>query len=242
LNSDTEISIAIETSGRIGSVAVGRGDSVLAESAFSGFMRQGAELFPHIQALLHQSDMAPADIRNVIITSGPGSFTGLRIAVTAAKMLHLAQQVHIVAVDSTDVIAENAPDFADNDPEKPVDCVCTILDAKRNLFYASLFERSRTGWTKRFGTETLTAETLLERLASLKKQHPVYLLGEGLLYYADAFKAPFTAILDKKHWVPTAGGLFRVGRRMAAAEQFADPIQLAPLYLRQPDAVEKPKA
>lgn len=242
MNSDTEISIAIETSGRIGSVAIGRGDSVLAESAFSGFMRQGAELLAHIQTQLQQAHMAPSDIREVIITAGPGSFTGLRIAVTTAKMLHLAQQVRIVAVDSTGVIAENAPKFADNDPEKPVDCVCTILDAKRNLFYASVFERGPMGWKKIFGTETVTAETLLERLENLKKQHPVYMLGEGLVYYADAFKAPFTAILDKKYWVPTAGGLFRVGRRLAAAGQFADPIQLAPLYLRQPDAVEKPKA
>jgi tRNA threonylcarbamoyladenosine biosynthesis protein TsaB len=235
---DTEISVAIETSGRIGSVAVGRGDTLLAEAGFSGFMKQAAELFPQICTLLDEAGTCAAAIQQVIITAGPGSFTGLRIAVTVAKMLYLAQQARIVAVDSTDVIAENAPDCADDDPTKPVDCVCTILDAKRNQFYASVFERRSTGWTKLFGTETLTAEALLERLGRLKEEK-VYLLGEGLVYYADKFEAPFTAILDETYWVPTSGGLFRVGRRLAGRGQFADPMALTPFYIRQPDAIEK---
>lgn len=235
---DTEISIAIETSGRLGSIAVGRGDTLAAQAGFSGFMKQAAELFPQLCTLLGQAGACAADIKQVIITAGPGSFTGLRIAVTAAKMLYFAQQARIVAVDSTDVIAENAPDFADNDPPRPVDCVCTILDAKRHQFYASVFERRETGWTKLFGTETLTAETLLKRLEKLKKEK-IHLLGEGLVYYADQFEAPFTAILDEKYWVPSAGGLFRVGRRMAGRGRFADPMTLTPFYIRQPDAIEK---
>ena len=230
------ITIAIETSGRIGSIALGHGDVLCGSAVFSGFMKQAAELFPQIDALLHQANASVSDIGEVILTVGPGSFTGLRIAVTTAKMLSFAHDVRIVAVDSTDVIAENAPDFADNTPEKPVDCVCTILDAKRTLFYASIFERSDDRWIKVFGTEAVTAEALLDRLADQKKT--VYLLGEGLVYYADKFKAAYTAILDKKYWVPTAEGLFRVGRKRAAQGKFADPKTLAPLYIRQPEAIE----
>lgn len=232
----SDMTIAIETSGRIGSIALGRGDALSGVAVFSGFMRQAAELFPQIDRLLHDTGATVSDIGEVILTVGPGSFTGLRIAVTAAKMLSFARKVRIVGVDSTDVIAENAPEFADNNPEKRVDCICTILDAKRNLFYASVFERRDDGWTKLFGTEAVTAEALLERLAGQKKT--VYLLGEGLVYYADTFKAPYTAILDKKYWVPTAEGLFRVGRKRAAQGKFADPETLAPLYIRQPEAIE----
>lgn len=233
----SELAIAIETSGRIGSVALGRGETLSGELTFSGFMKQGAELLPQINTLLHQAGGSASDIRQVILTVGPGSFTGLRIAVTTAKMMSFARDVRIVAVDSTDVIAENAPDFADNNPEKPVNCICTILDAKRNLFYASVFDRGEKGWTKIFGTETVTAENLLAWLAEQKKDK-VYLLGEGLVYYADTFKAPFTAILDEKYWIPTAGGLFRVGRRQAAQGKFADPARLSPLYIRKPEAIE----
>lgn len=233
-----KIALAIETSGRVGSVALGRGDTVLGQSVFSGFMKQSAELFPHIQMLLTDIQSRPCDIKTVIITIGPGSFTGLRIAVTAAKMVYFAQQVNIVAVDSTDVIAQNAPEFADNDPCKPVDCICTILDAKRDLFYASVFERAADGWTKIFGTQAVSAADLLDWL-SRKGKEKVYFLGEGLVYYAKKFEASFAAILDEQYWLPQAAGLLRVGQKLAAQGKFADAATLKPLYIRKPDAIEK---
>ncbi len=240
LNNDTDINtgmiLAIETSGRIGSVALGRSHAVLGESIFSGFMRQGAELLRHVQTLLDNAHSSPAAIKTIIITAGPGSFTGLRIAVTTAKMFHLAHGTNIVAVDSTDVIAENAPAFAGAD-DRPVERVCTILDAKRNLFYAAVFDRGPDGWKKIFGTEAVTAEALLARL---EKEDPksTYFLGEGLVYYADKFRARFTAILDEQHWAPRAVNLLRIGIKRANAGQFADPVTLAPFYIRKPEAIE----
>lgn len=234
---ETELILCIETSGRIGSIALGRGSTLLAESAFSGFMKQGAELLPHIQALLDGIKARPCDIGKVFVTAGPGSFTGLRIAVTTAKMLHFSLQVKIVTADSTDVIAENAPVFLDNDTEKPVDCVCTILDAKRNQFYASVFERQSDGWVKIFGTQAVTAEELLCYLEKSGKEN-VYFLGEGLVYYAQKFKSPFSVILDQKYWAANAGGLFRVGQKLVTQGKFADPYTLTPLYIRKPEAEE----
>ena len=234
---NTELVLAIETSGRIGSVALGRGETVLAQSVFSGFMKQGAELLPHIQTLLAKINAKPCDIRRVIITVGPGSFTGLRIAVTVSKMMFLAHDVKIVTVDSTETIAENAPDFIGNDPEDPVNRICAILDAKRNLFYASVFDRGSDGWSKIYGTEVVTAEELLDWLAKRGKDK-VYFLGEGLVYYANKFDAPFTAILDEQYWTPTAAGLFRVGQKLAAQGKFANPHALVPLYIRRTDAEE----
>ncbi|MBL7215392.1 MAG: tRNA (adenosine(37)-N6)-threonylcarbamoyltransferase complex dimerization subunit type 1 TsaB [Phycisphaerae bacterium] len=234
---DRELVLAIETSGRVGSVAVGRGDTLLAESVFSGFMKQGAELFPQIRNMLMQVQASPSEIRQVIIAVGPGSFTGLRIAVTVAKMMYFTHQVKIVAVDSTDVLAENAPIFMDNDTEKPVDCVCTILDAKRNLFYASVFERGSDGWLKIFGTQLVTSEEILAWLAGQGKK-AVYFLGEGLVYYAEKFEAPFAVMLDKQYWAPRAGGLFRVGQKLAARGKFTNPHALTPLYIRKTEAEE----
>ncbi len=234
---NTGLALAIETSGRIGSVALGRGETLLAQSVFSGFMKQGAELLPQIRTLLTQVPAGPCDIKRVIITVGPGSFTGLRIAVTVSKMMFFSHDVNIVTVDSTETIAENAPDFFGNDTGKPVDCVCTILDAKRNLFYASVFDRGSDGWSKIYGTEAVTAEELLDWLAK-KGREKVYFLGEGLVYYAKKFEAPFTAMLDEQYWAPTATGLFRVGQKLAAQGKFADPHSLIPLYIRKPEAVE----
>jgi tRNA threonylcarbamoyladenosine biosynthesis protein TsaB len=229
--------IAIETSGRVGSAAIGRDNELISENFFSGFMRHGAELFTTLNELLHQARIAANDIEQVHITAGPGSFTGLRIAVTAAKMFYLAQKAQIIAADSMDVIAENASRYI-ADTGQIVDCIATILDAKKDLFYAAVFDRVDGIWQKCFDTKIITAEKLLEWLKTNKKQN-VGLLGEGLVYYAKKFDTPFTHLLDKSYWSATAGGLYQVGHRMAADNQFADPFALTPKYIREPDAKVK---
>lgn len=233
---NTGITLAIETSGRIGSVAIGRGNELLAQTTFSGFMKHSTELFPHIQGLLDGIGARPADIVQLFITAGPGSFTGLRIAVTVAKMMDFAHQTQIVAVDSMDVLAENMALY-NAESENPIDCVATILDAKRNLFFAGVFEREDDDWKKIIGTELIGAEALMGRLEKEKKG-TVAFLGEGLVYYADQFKSPFSVILDEKYWPATASGLYRAGLKMARQGKFADPNTLAPFYVRRPEAVE----
>ncbi len=231
--------IAIETSGRVGSVAIGCGNELISEISFSGFMKHSAELFPALEKLLYRSSAATDDVKDVYITAGPGSFTGLRIAVTAAKMFNFTQKARIIAADSMDVIAENVRRYS-ADTGDSVDCIATILDAKKNFFYAAVFERIGGDWQKILDTQIITAEGLLDWLKTNKKDN-VGLLGEGLVYYGDKFESPFTRLLDKAYWSATAGGLFRVGRRMAAEGQYADPFVLAPKYLRGPDAVKKTK-
>ena len=232
-----KLNIAIETSGRLGSAAIGRGDDLISEIPFSGHMRHSAELFSTLETLLGQANASVSDIGQVYITAGPGSFTGLRIAVTAAKMLGFAQKTKIIAADTMDVIAENISICTKN-IEKNFDCICTILDAKKNFFYAGVFDQIDGQWQKCFGTEVVTAQQLLDWLEANGKQN-VGLLGEGLVYYAKKFESPLTCLLDEAYWPATAAGLFRVGRRMAKAGSFIEPAALKPKYLRPPDAIVK---
>ncbi len=234
-NNNKEISLAIETSGRIGSVAIGCGDQLLSESAFSGFMKHSTELFPRIETLLGKINKKPSDVRDLYITAGPGSFTGLRIAVTVAKMLNMAHKTRIIAADSMDVLAENATTY--NQTGGNADCVATVLDAKRNLFFAAVFEKHGTGWKKILNTELVSADELTNKIIDLKKDNVAF-LGEGLVYYADKFKAPFSSILDQQYWPATASGLFRVGRKLASSGNFTNPATLTPFYVRRPEAVE----
>ena len=234
-----KLTIAIETSGRVGSAAIGRGNELISEAPFSGFMKHSAELFSVLEKLFHRATATADDLEKVYITAGPGSFTGLRIAVTAAKMLYFTQNAQIVAADSMDVIAESVSQYS-GETGKSVDCIATILDAKKNLFYAAVFDRIDGNWKKCLDTQIITAEGLLGWLEANNKK-TVGLLGEGLVYYATKFDAPFTHLLEKPYWSATAAGLFRVGCRMAAEKQFADPFALTPKYIRGPDAVAKTK-
>src|SRR5438874_13743504 len=113
MNSDPRI-IAIETSGRTGSVAIAHGPGLLAVRELPATMRHAAELMPAIRELVRAQGWQPAEIDHVYVSLGPGSFTGLRIAVAMARALAQAVGCRLVGVPSLDVIAENAP------PEFPV--------------------------------------------------------------------------------------------------------------------------
>jgi tRNA threonylcarbamoyladenosine biosynthesis protein TsaB len=230
--------LAVETSGRAGSLAIGTGKKILGRQAFSGPMRHSAELFPAISQLLKQINRQCSEVEQVYISAGPGSFTGIRIAVTLAKTMHLAGDVRIVAVNTMQVIAENATGYM-KEKQIRIDRIATILDAKRGQFYVAAFERQNNRWNRCLPDCLMRPEEFVKQFA--KHQQPVWLLGEGLVYYADAFKAKGVQITEPDYWPADAGNLYKLGWEMSLAEQFADPVTLVPSYLRGPDVKEKPK-
>jgi tRNA threonylcarbamoyl adenosine modification protein YeaZ len=153
------VTLAVETSSRVGSAALAVGSSLLEETRFSGPMQHSAEVFPTIETLLKRHDCTPADIDQIHIAVGPGSFTGLRIAVTMAKAMHLASGVSIVTVDSLDVVAANLS----GNPEEPIDgpdglttipaTIAALFDAKRGQFYVSIYQWVESPEGKKLRTE-----------------------------------------------------------------------------------------
>jgi tRNA threonylcarbamoyladenosine biosynthesis protein TsaB len=231
--------LAVETSSRIGSVAIALGNRILAETIFSGPMRHSAELFPAIRSLLDRFSRKPPEIEHIYISVGPGSFTGLRIAVTLAKAMHLANAVKIVAVDTLDVIAANAADYTD-EKNTELDKIATILDAKRGQFFIAVYQLTSDGSRKKTLPDSLmTAQQFLDKFAAAD-QH-VWLLGDGLVYYKDKFKANGVRFLDEKYWSPRAAKVHLLGYEMSLTGQFADPLKLQPAYLRCPDVKVKPR-
>src|SRR5213592_2539035 len=94
--------LAIETSGKIGSIALADASRVLCEEQFEHGLQHAAKMIPMIDRLCAAQGWKPRDIEHVYVSIGPGSFTGLRIAVTAAKTLAFATGAKIVAVPTID--------------------------------------------------------------------------------------------------------------------------------------------
>ena len=101
--------LAIETSGRIGSVAVAQDGVVLAEETFPHGLKHAAGLVPMIDRLCSGAGWRPADVQEIYVSVGPGSFTGLRVGVTVAKTLAFATGARIVAVPTVEVLTRNVP-------------------------------------------------------------------------------------------------------------------------------------
>ena len=221
--------LAVETSGRTGSVALAAGEQILGETSFSNPMKHSKEVFPAVSELLAKFQRKPHEIKQIYISVGPGSFTGLRIAVTMAKILNLAAATKIVAVDTLDVIAANADDYI-KESKSEIQKVAAVLDAKRGQFFVAGYQNKQGRWEKILADCLMRAPEFLEKFAATNK--PLWLLGEGLVYYKDNFKAEGTQFFPESCWYPQAQKVHLLGWEKAQTGAFADALQLQPAYLR----------
>jgi tRNA threonylcarbamoyladenosine biosynthesis protein TsaB len=239
--------LAVETSGRLGSVAIAIGEKILGETHFSGPMRHSSELFPAVSGLLSRFSRKPKDIEHIYISIGPGSFTGLRIAVALAKIIHFANAAKLVPVDTLDVIAANATDYIKK-KNTNIEKIATILDAKRGQFYIAVYKRHSKSTNTQYAIRNtqyekilpdclMTASQFLDRFAG--NAEPIWLLGEGLVYHTDGFKAENIHFFDKDYWNPRAAKVHSLGWQLALKGNFADPLTLQPNYLLRPQAEAK---
>ncbi len=251
--------LAVETSSRIGSVAIALGGKILAETVFSCPMMHSAEIFPAIIALLERVRRRPDQIEHIYISGGPGSFTGLRIATTLVKAMHLANSTKVVAVDTLDVIACNTIDYFKGEMSKMSRSehseasnvkIATVIDAKRGQFFIAVYNRllneddaQYTVFDKQYEKilpdSLMSASEFLAQFAGMDK--PIWLLGDGLVYHKDKYKAEGVFFLDEKYWSPRANKVHMLGWQMAQQSRFADPIKLTPFYLSRPDVKIKPR-
>jgi len=220
----TPVSIALETSCREGGLALGRGGRLLEAVAFDARRRHATQVVARMDELLTRHDLRPADLSEVYVSAGPGSFTGIRVGVTVARTLAQALGgVRCVRVPTAAAVAENARQM---DWRR----LAVVFDCRDELVYAVPFEREAD--TPRQAGEPVVA-ALPEFLAGCCK--PLLLTGEGLGYHPVA--AEGVDLAPQELWTPTAEGVWRVGRRMAEAGQFSEYHHLLPIYARRPEAV-----
>lgn len=219
--------IAIETSSRVGSVALVRDGEVARALSFEKGMEHGRLLQVKLDEVCRAEGVAPRrDIDAIAVSQGPGSFTGLRVGVACAKALAFAIERPVVAVCSFDALALNAPEDAER--------VCASLDAKRGDVYYGVYERAGRDWIRRGGPAVARPEDVVAKL-----ERPVWVLGDAARAHREAFSGEGVHIAPEEAWTVRAGAVGLLGHRMAIEGRFADPDALVPIYLRRPEAEEK---
>jgi len=219
--------LAIETSGRVGSIALADAGVIVAEEVFPHGLKHAAEIIPMIDRLCRSQGWGPKQLEHLYVSSGPGSFTGLRIGITLAKTLAFATGVKLVSVPTVRALAENAP--AD------VKHLVIVLDAKRDQIFTARFERMADGWVEREPAHLDSLTAMLER-----SPRPVHLLGEGIPFHEKfLMKDAGVIIAPPELWSARASTVLKIGTEMALRGDFANPELLTPVYIRKPEAQEK---
>ena len=219
----TENWLVIETSGRVGQIGLARDGTLVRTGLLDENRRHVRDLAPMVGSMLPTEELKPAEVTGVMVSIGPGSYTGLRVGIASAKAFAYATGCRLVAVPTFAAIALQAPLEAQE--------LWVVADGLQGSIYVQSYERT--------GAKD---ELRIERAADVLPAAPqgAWFTGPGVEVYANLLP-PGVSLVPESDRDPTLESLFRAGLKiapLARQELFA----LEPLYLRGSSAEEKAKA
>ncbi len=213
------LTLAIETSTLLGSVSLGRGDTVLAEIMLGAASRHSEQMLPAIDYLFGIAGASRSQLGRIVVGGGPGSFTGLRIAAATAKGMAAALELELLAYSGLLAVAAGTGVRAD--------AVCALFDARRDEVYAACYRLHN-------GIETIMAprvDRIDHVLADLESVACVF-AGEGALRHAQRIGAREGTVLPVHVGIPRASALLWLAHSCPASGQVKDARHWEPNYLR----------
>ncbi|WP_158265295.1 tRNA (adenosine(37)-N6)-threonylcarbamoyltransferase complex dimerization subunit type 1 TsaB [Blastopirellula marina] len=221
--------LAIDTSTRQSSLALFQGDQLLATDWLDTTVPTTQVITPTLKRLVDEVGWKPAELQLVVVAQGPGSFTGLRIGVMTAKTIAYVAGATTLGVNTLQAIATRC--------NEPVSSLHVIMDAQRNQFFHSHFERNE------YGKYIPQAET---RIVDQEAFYASLIAGESVtgpgLHNKHAMVPEGVRVLDENYWASTAEAVGRVGIADFLAGKSDDFWSLNPKYYRKSAAEEKLEA
>jgi len=223
--------LALETSTLAGSLALAEGARLLGEQELPADRRNAADLFPRLRDMLGAAGAHLSDVKVVAFSQGPGSFTGLRIAATIARMMHDTCESKVVAVPTLAVIARNALQEAG-----PAGRIAVLTDARRKQVYAGSFEREGDVLRVVRPPAVVDPATWLRELGADGRAFVA--LGDACGQVGELIAQAGGSVLDEAYWRPRATEVVALAVEKIAAGEFCTPEQIVPQYTRPPECEE----
>jgi tRNA threonylcarbamoyladenosine biosynthesis protein TsaB len=207
--------------------AIGGHEGVLASVHTSRAKRHAESLAPSIDFLRRQARVDLSEIGCVAVDVGPGLFTGLRVGIATGKAMAHALRVPMIGVSSLDLVAfpvRWSPRL-----------VVVAIDARRGEVFAASY-RQVPGGIQRLGeSRVCSPDDLASDLVATGED--ALLVGDGALRYCESFtELGMVEVADQGLAHPSAASLVQLAHAQALREEFVQPSDLEPLYLRKPDA------
>jgi tRNA threonylcarbamoyladenosine biosynthesis protein TsaB len=219
------VALALDSAGSACSVAVSLGEEVVAEQRIDTMHGQAEALLPLVDKVMREAGQAPAALDLVVATVGPGSFTGIRAGLAAARGIALATGARLLGVTSFDSVAIGAAQS---------NCLETrfllvALESRREDLYVQFFDPHGDALREPAAIMPLMFR---EAVAATIGANPLLVAGDAAQRAAPALaQRPDTAVLEDS--APGAVGTLRAGLRLLRLGNAADSPR--PLYLRPPD-------
>jgi len=219
--------LSLETSTKVCSVCLSNNDTIIAKKELFEANSHASHLTVFIEDLFKElKDIDLKDIDAVAVSSGPGSYTGLRIGVSVAKGICYAINKPLIAITSLECLAQaalNHPELKEIDLNNVL--YCPMIDARRMEVYTALFN------SKMELHKSISAEIIDETsFSELLQKHPIVFLGDGAEKCKETITHENAIFLDKL--APLASNMVKIAHEKFNNKAFEDVAYFEPFYLK----------
>ena len=220
--------LAIDTATMVSSVAVADEKKLAAELTVQTRLTHSETLLPHIEQVLELAGCRKEELTGVAVSLGPGSFTGLRIGLAAAKAIAYGLSVPIIGVPTAEALAWHYP--------VPGVAVVPFIDAQKGNVYSAVYSWQGRGFAEISPVEVYSMEEALQLCAS--QAVPVLAVGDmAAKKLAGRTDLPENLTVSPQHTVmPRAANTAMAGLQRLADGQIDSVMTLEPVYIRRSEA------
>ncbi len=221
--------LAFDSTAKIASVAVCYGERLLGQYNIDNGLTQSELLLPMAESLLKSLKLEFSDIELIAVSTGPGSFTGVRIGAALAKGIAFSKDIPCVSVSTLDELCEN------------ISPLCGILvpcmDARRNQLYCALFRSDGSTVTRLTPDRAISTDELADELLAYEGE-AIYLSGDGYGIAKEALVRRNLKVMETPPLLisENAYSCARVAYKKHLAGDTVTDTELSPMYLRLPQA------
>jgi len=221
--------LALDTSSRAASCALLRGGTLAGEFFANTGLTHSQTAMPMVEALLRQTGASLRDIDIYAVSTGPGSFTGLRIGIASVKGMACAAGKPCAGVSTLEVLALGTAFFNGY--------IAPVMDARRDQVYTALFRQDGGEFPERVSQDTAISIRELEDILAPLAPAPVLLVGDGAVLCRDALgHLSHIRLAPERIRHQRAACVAVVAAAMAERGELVSADALAPGYLRLPQA------
>lgn len=212
--------LALDTSTVVAAAAVTNDDTILAELTWSVARSHSERILEAVDTVLRLSGVSRNELDRIAVTTGPGSFTGLRIGMSLARGLAEGLRIPAVGVSTLQLLAEQVSHH--------VGIIAPLLCAQRGEYYTAMFLSDGMRLNRQTADSVLAPADIGSTLAAVAE--PVLLTGEGALLVP--ISGEYIRVAHPWLRLPRAGVLGTLAR----TQPVVDPVRLLPNYVRQSSA------
>ena len=223
------LTLALDTSTREGSVALGENGEVLGELTLPVRATHSETVLPAIDQLLHQVDRSARDLGAVVVGAGPGSFTGVRIAAALARGICFPTDATLFAYSSLAAIAAGVEGVDADGP------ICALLDARRDQVYAAGYRLSPE-FEELFAPLAASLDEVLDEVLAGREPQTWTVAGVLPDWMRERIRESGARLLSVEYGRPRASALLRLAWTFPEAGRIAEAAHWEPTYVRASSA------